>query len=97
MAKPTGFLEFGRETPTRRPVGERVHDLTPGDAVFGIDNTFASRAIDAGEPDTAIPALVDALVKVRATGRPTIATPHTRSPSAQATANNPDNGGTWCL
>ena len=33
---------------------------------YGIEG----RAIDAGEPDTAIPALVDALVKVRATGRP---------------------------
>ena len=26
MAKPTGFLEFGRELPHRRPVAERVHD-----------------------------------------------------------------------
>jgi glutamate synthase (NADPH/NADH) small chain len=26
MGKPTGFLEFGRETPERRPVSERVHD-----------------------------------------------------------------------
>ena len=26
MAKVTGFLEFGRETPTRRPVAQRVHD-----------------------------------------------------------------------
>ena len=26
MAKPTGFIEFGRETPGRRPVPERVHD-----------------------------------------------------------------------
>ena len=26
MAKPTGFLEFGREGPTRRAVPERVHD-----------------------------------------------------------------------
>ena len=26
MAKPTGFMEFTRQTPTRRPVGERVHD-----------------------------------------------------------------------
>ncbi len=26
MAKPTGFLEFGRQTPTRRPVEQRVHD-----------------------------------------------------------------------
>mgnify|MGYP003344442675 FL=1 len=33
---------------------------------YGIEG----RAIDAGEPDTAIPALVDALVKVRGTGRP---------------------------
>ena len=26
MAKPTGFMEFGRETPTRRPIKQRVHD-----------------------------------------------------------------------
>jgi glutamate synthase (NADPH) small chain len=26
VAKPTGFMEFGRVTPTRRPVPERVHD-----------------------------------------------------------------------
>ena len=26
MGKPTGFMEFTRETPTRRPVAERVHD-----------------------------------------------------------------------
>ncbi|MDA0269861.1 MAG: glutamate synthase subunit beta [Chloroflexi bacterium] len=26
MAKPTGFMEFGRVTPTRRPVTDRVHD-----------------------------------------------------------------------
>jgi len=26
VAKVTGFLEFGRETPTRRPVAQRVHD-----------------------------------------------------------------------
>ena len=26
MAEPTGFLKFQRETPHRRPVGERVHD-----------------------------------------------------------------------
>jgi glutamate synthase (NADPH/NADH) small chain len=26
MGKPTGFLEYGRELPTRRPVEERLHD-----------------------------------------------------------------------
>jgi len=26
MAKPTGFIEFRRETPARRPIPERVHD-----------------------------------------------------------------------
>ncbi len=26
MGKPTGFIEFGRETPERRPVAERLHD-----------------------------------------------------------------------
>ena len=27
MGKPTGFLEFPRELPTRRPIPERVHDF----------------------------------------------------------------------
>ncbi len=26
MGKPTGFMEIDRETPTRRPIPERVHD-----------------------------------------------------------------------
>ena len=26
MGKPTGFIEFEREVPTRRPVAERVND-----------------------------------------------------------------------
>ncbi len=26
MGKPTGFMEFAREVPTRRPIGTRVHD-----------------------------------------------------------------------
>ena len=26
MGKPTGFMEIPRETPTRRPIPERVHD-----------------------------------------------------------------------
>ena len=26
MGKPTGFLDFQRELPTRRPVPERLHD-----------------------------------------------------------------------
>ena len=27
MGKPTGFIEFPRELPTRRPIPKRVHDF----------------------------------------------------------------------
>lgn len=52
MAKPTGFLEFRRETPTRRPVGERVHDWLevyedfPAQAL----KAQAARCMDCGIP-----------------------------------------------
>ena len=52
MAKPTGFLEFGRELPTRRPVGERVHDWLevyedfPSQAL----RNQAARCMDCGIP-----------------------------------------------
>ena len=52
MAKPTGFMEFGRETPTRRPVTERVQDWLevyeafPGDAL----RDQAARCMDCGIP-----------------------------------------------
>ncbi len=52
MAKPTGFLEFGRETPTRRPVGERVHDWLEVYEDFPTDalNKQAARCMDCGIP-----------------------------------------------
>ena len=52
MAKPSGFLEFGRKTPTRRPVEQRVHDWLevyqdfPPDAL----NAQAARCMDCGIP-----------------------------------------------
>ncbi|MSQ31309.1 MAG: glutamate synthase subunit beta [Dehalococcoidia bacterium] len=52
MAKPSGFLEFGRTTPTRRPVEQRVHDWLevyqdfPADAL----NAQAARCMDCGIP-----------------------------------------------
>ncbi len=52
MAKPTGFLEFGRETPTRRPVAERVHDWLEVYEDFPTDalNKQAARCMDCGIP-----------------------------------------------
>ena len=52
MAKPTGFLEFGRETPTRRPVGERVHDWLEVYEDFPTEllNRQAARCMDCGIP-----------------------------------------------
>ena len=52
MAKPTGFLEFGRETPTRRPVGERVHDWLEVYEDFPTValNQQAARCMDCGIP-----------------------------------------------
>ncbi|MDA0301164.1 MAG: glutamate synthase subunit beta, partial [Chloroflexi bacterium] len=52
MAKPTGFLEFGRETPMRRPVAERVHDWLEVYEDFPTDalNKQAARCMDCGIP-----------------------------------------------
>src|SRR5262245_57273806 len=52
MAKPSGFLEFGRETPTRRPVGERVHDWLEVYEDFPSDSLRqqAARCMDCGIP-----------------------------------------------
>ena len=52
MAKPTGFLEFGRETPTRRPIAERVHDWLEVYEDFPTDalNKQAARCMDCGIP-----------------------------------------------
>ena len=52
VAKPTGFLEFKREMPTRRPVGERVHDWLEVYEDFPVDHLKkqAARCMDCGIP-----------------------------------------------
>ncbi|MEZ4552366.1 MAG: glutamate synthase subunit beta [Dehalococcoidia bacterium] len=52
MAKPTGFLEFERETPQRRPVGQRVHDWLEVYEDFPNESLRqqAARCMDCGIP-----------------------------------------------
>ncbi len=56
MADPRGFLKYGREVASRRPVEERVHDWhevypgTPGRALLPIIGTQAGRCMDCGIP-----------------------------------------------
>jgi len=52
VAKPTGFLEFTRQTPTRRPVQERVHDWLEVYEDFPVENLKrqAARCMDCGIP-----------------------------------------------
>ncbi|PFG74654.1 glutamate synthase subunit beta [Tepidiforma thermophila] len=52
MAKPTGFLEFPRETPKRRPVEQRIHDWLEVYEEFPLDKlkTQAARCMDCGIP-----------------------------------------------
>ncbi|MGI8671199.1 MAG: glutamate synthase subunit beta [Luteitalea sp.] len=52
MGKPTGFLELTRETPTRRPVQERVQDWLEVYQSFPVDRLRgqASRCMDCGIP-----------------------------------------------
>ena len=52
MGKVTGFLEFTREQPSKRPVGERVHDYKEFVERFGDDelNHQAARCMDCGVP-----------------------------------------------
>ena len=52
MANPTGFMEFTRETPTRRPVDERVHDWLEVYEDFPVDHLKkqAARCMDCGIP-----------------------------------------------
>ena len=64
MGKPTGFMEIPRETPTRRPVAERLNDLPrslqpvargaaagAGRAVHGLRHPVLPPGLSAGEPD----------------------------------------------
>ena len=52
MGKPTGFLEFDRQTPTRRPADERVHDWLEVYEEFPPDalKKQAARCMDCGIP-----------------------------------------------
>ncbi|OAI42779.1 glutamate synthase [bacterium SCGC AG-212-C10] len=52
MGKTTGFLEYGRQTPTRRPVPERVHDFLEVYEDFPVENLKkqAARCMDCGIP-----------------------------------------------
>jgi glutamate synthase (NADPH/NADH) small chain len=52
VAKPTGFMEFPRETPTRRPVPERVRDWLEVYEDFPVDHLKkqAARCMDCGIP-----------------------------------------------
>lgn len=52
MAKITGFMEFNRQTPTRRPVGERVHDWLEVYEDFPVERLKqqAARCMDCGIP-----------------------------------------------
>jgi glutamate synthase (NADPH) small chain len=52
MANPTGFLEYGRELPTRRPVEERLRDYRDVYLPFEGDRLQkqASRCMDCGVP-----------------------------------------------
>ncbi|MGK2965032.1 MAG: glutamate synthase subunit beta [Tepidiformaceae bacterium] len=52
MAKPTGFMEYDRQTPTRRPVGERVHDWLEVYEDFPPERlkAQAARCMDCGIP-----------------------------------------------
>jgi len=52
VAKPTGFLEFPRETPKRRPVEQRVHDWLEVYEEFPLEKlkTQAARCMDCGIP-----------------------------------------------
>ena len=52
MGKPTGFLEFQRETPTRRPVADRIKDWKDVYQEFPDQKvrTQGARCMDCGIP-----------------------------------------------
>ncbi len=52
MGKPTGFLEYKRETPARRPISERIHDWHEVYQDFPDANvqTQGARCMDCGVP-----------------------------------------------
>lgn len=52
MGKPTGFMEFSRELPTRRPVEQRIHDFLEVYNPFPVEKLKAqgARCMDCGIP-----------------------------------------------
>ncbi len=52
MGKPTGFLEFDRELPSKRPVGERLHDYREFVNLYPAEklNQQSARCMDCGVP-----------------------------------------------
>jgi glutamate synthase (NADPH) small chain len=52
MAKPTGFIEFTRELPAKRPVAERVHDFKEFVHAYEAEklNQQSARCMDCGVP-----------------------------------------------
>jgi len=52
VPKPSGFMEFGRKTPTRRPIKERVKDWLEVYEVFPVESLQeqAARCMDCGIP-----------------------------------------------
>ena len=52
MSKPTGFLEFDRQLPDKRPVEERKNDYNEFVATYSDDalNQQAARCMDCGVP-----------------------------------------------
>jgi glutamate synthase (NADPH) small chain len=52
VGKPTGFMESQRETPSRRPVGERLHDFLEVYNPFPVEKmrTQGGRCMDCGIP-----------------------------------------------
>lgn len=52
MGKPTGFLEFDRELPKKRPIDERIHDYKEIETAHSEENSRnqAARCMDCGIP-----------------------------------------------
>ncbi|NQU45173.1 glutamate synthase subunit beta [bacterium] len=52
MAKPTGFIEYARKNPPKRPVSERVHDYREIEQLMPLETLVeqAARCMDCGVP-----------------------------------------------
>ena len=96
MGKPTGFMEYPRELPTRRPVTERVHDYLEVYNPFPIEKLQAqgARCMDCGIPfchqgcplGNLIPDWNDLVYRDQWRRPSTGCTPRTTSPSSPASS-----------